>query len=421
MLIPQNLQCRLIAALLNGRLPDGYTLEQLESLYYAFDEPWRKYLGPLLDAMDIPAGIARASFITGYVDIAPEHRAFAYEEAGRTVSIPALDRLELPEIEWLWPGWVPRGMLTLFGAMPSAGKSYVALDLARRVIQGSSFPDGAPVGEPGSVIYVDAENAPQIHNRRALAWGMDRSRLYLMRPEETRLMIDFSDAYDRDRLVEWAWTVRPSLVVIDSLSSITTRGENSVEDVRALFAFLNRLALDYRCALVIIHHLRKPNAQLPPPKSLTFHDLRGSSHISTMSRSIIGLHWVRTGPQPNMNDPRRMDVLKTNLSAYPEGIGVRFLPMEGDPGVAEIVYGAPPESYHEPTGQDECAAWLLELLEQHGPLPSDQAVTLGRKAGFSRPMVYRARRQLGARVIDTVGARRAHNQWALPAGPDENV
>ena len=108
--------------------------------------------------------------------------------------------------------------------------------------------------------------------------------------------------------MEWAWSTHPALIVVDSLSSITTRGENSIEDVRDVFAFLNRLALDYRCGTVIIHHLRKPGAQLPPAKTLTFHDLRGSSHISTMSRSVIGLHWVRTAPEPNMNDPRRMDV-----------------------------------------------------------------------------------------------------------------
>jgi hypothetical protein len=69
MLIPKNLQCRMVAALLNGRLPEGYTLDQLERLYIAFDEPWRTYLGPLLDAQAMPAGVERASFINSYVGI----------------------------------------------------------------------------------------------------------------------------------------------------------------------------------------------------------------------------------------------------------------------------------------------------------------------------------------------------------------
>jgi len=32
---------------------------------------------------------------------------------------------------------------------------------------------------------VDAEAVPQIQNERAEGWGMDRSRLYLMLPEES--------------------------------------------------------------------------------------------------------------------------------------------------------------------------------------------------------------------------------------------
>src|SRR3972149_6128919 len=35
---------------------------------------------------------------------------------------------DLPPIEWLWPGWIPRGMLTIFGGAPGSGKSFTVLD-----------------------------------------------------------------------------------------------------------------------------------------------------------------------------------------------------------------------------------------------------------------------------------------------------
>ena len=203
MLIPKNVQCRILAAMLNGRLPDGFSLEQIEGLYPTFDQPWQGYLDPLLDAMEVPAGTTRSSFIASYVKIGHEHRQIIAEEASRSSHIPALAELQLPEIKWLWKSWVPRGMLTLLGAMPSAGKSYLALDLAKRVMAGTGFPDGSPVAEPGPVIYVDAENVPQVHNRRARAWSVDRSQLFLMGPAEKRLMVDLSQAYDQDRLVEF--------------------------------------------------------------------------------------------------------------------------------------------------------------------------------------------------------------------------
>ena len=86
--------------------------------------------------------------------------------------------------------------------------------LARRVIHGEGWPDGdpAPLGlqspevgdclaREGKVIYVDAEAVPQVQNERAEAWGMDRSRLFLMLPEERYGMIDFGEEAEQDRLV----------------------------------------------------------------------------------------------------------------------------------------------------------------------------------------------------------------------------
>ena len=102
------------------------------------------------------------------------------------------------------------------------------------------FPDASPQPRPGmSVICVDAESVPQILNERARLWQMDTSRLYLMRPED-KLYIDFGDPADRDHLVEMALHLEPALIVIDSLGSISSKGENNVEDVRDLLGFLNR-------------------------------------------------------------------------------------------------------------------------------------------------------------------------------------
>jgi len=64
---------------------------------------------------------------------------------GYTPSFPSLAEIaaDLRPIEWLWPGWIPRGMLTIFGASQGSGKSFVALDLAYRIIHGLPFPDGS--------------------------------------------------------------------------------------------------------------------------------------------------------------------------------------------------------------------------------------------------------------------------------------
>jgi predicted ATP-dependent serine protease len=38
--------------------------------------------------------------------------------------------------EWLWPGWLARGVLTLIDGDPGTGKSTLAAELAARVSQG---------------------------------------------------------------------------------------------------------------------------------------------------------------------------------------------------------------------------------------------------------------------------------------------
>ncbi|HQE91790.1 MAG TPA: hypothetical protein PLH19_03790 [Anaerolineae bacterium] len=75
---------------------------------------------------------------------------------------------------------------------------------------------------------MDAEAVSQITNTRATHWQMDTRRLYLMLPEGDALL-DFGQDADRDRLVEMVYTVKPALVIVDSLSSVSSKSENTVE------------------------------------------------------------------------------------------------------------------------------------------------------------------------------------------------
>ena len=68
-------------------------------------------------------------------------------------AFPSLEEMagQFASVHWLWPSWIPRGLLTLFGAAPGAGKSLVALDLARRIIHaGPSRRQPPPQGPPPS-------------------------------------------------------------------------------------------------------------------------------------------------------------------------------------------------------------------------------------------------------------------------------
>lgn len=328
---------------------------------------------------------------------------------------------DLEPISWLWPGWIPRGMLTLLGASPGAGKSLVGLDLCRRIIHNTTWPDNtpiAPVGAhcdappPPTAIYVDAEAIPQIQNQRAVAWNMNRDRLYLMLPPATYGMIDFTSTEHQDRLIDMAYQLQPQLIVIDSLSSISVRGENNVEDVRTLLGFLSAVAREFNTGLLLIHHLRKRSA-LPSMDLIGPDDFRGSSHIIAMARSVLALSVIQESPTPDRNGPRRLEIVKTNLCQYPKPLGLLLKP--DHPHAPTLQYTDPPETYREPSQVEECMTFLVDLLDERGePVKPKEALDLLKDAGFSQATIYRARKDLEGTVIDTENNKRnSANRWAL--------
>lgn len=322
---------------------------------------------------------------------------------------------DLLPIQWAWPNWLPIGMLTLLAARPGAGKSMLALDLAHRIISGQPWPDGAPQTRPGArVIYVDGENVPQILNERAEQWQMLRQHIYLLLPDEDDVILDLSQPKYQDKLAQMAYRLEPALIVVDSLGSVMGKGENAIEDVRNLLAYLAGLANQNTCGLLLIHHLRKANGgQMSLLDSVDPDMVRGSGHITAMARVAWGLASVQTGPEPNRNGPRKLEVIKSNLARYPDPLGLTMEPLpDGD--AVKLVYDLKaPEHYKEPTVGDEAGAWLLGYLEDAGaPVKPSDAVAAGAAEGFSRAMIYRAR-DADKTILNTVGRKGRGNCWAL--------
>lgn len=386
-----------------------------------FEEPWRSCWVSL--AAMTPSERADTVLIKALAKLSDKDRTMIVAEILAATPgdrlLPIFQSLadlaaDLPPIEWLWRGWIPRGMLSLLGAVPGAGKSLTTLDLTRRVIHGMSWPDGSAMENPGStVVYVDAENVPAIHNSRAEQWEMDRSKLFMLLPE-TNHLLDFSQQHDRDRLIELLHGVSPELVIIDSLSSISSKGENNVDDVREVLGWLTEVSGFFRVGMVLIHHLRK-RGQLPLVAGVTIDDFRGSGHIIAMARSVMGLSTVKIEPDSKTPPPRRFEIIKTNLCQYPDALGIEFQPLH--PEGVMLKWGQPARPYDAPeestgTKRQNCGDWLLELLAD-GPVRVGQIIEMAETFGFSRATVFRARRELDDAIVNTHGQRSPDNEWML--------
>ena len=336
--------------------------------------------------------------------------------------IPSLADIasDLQPIEWVWRGWIPRGLITILGASQGSGKSFVATDLGWRIIHDKGFPDGTPICRPGAnIIYVDAEMVPQILNERAQNYGLDRSKLFVMLPEADG-MINLGQPRYQDQLAEMAAILAPELIIIDSLSNIHDGGQNNVEDVRALIGYLIRLAGWAKCGLLLIHHIRKPpggGQQRMMNFDLGMEDLSGSGYITQQARVVLGLRVVQTGPEFDPDGPRELKVLKNNLGPYQKALGFRFVPLQPD-GVMPKWDTQAPKPYQEPTEMDECKEWLEDFLKTNPDgVKVKDVIEAGQERGLGRRMIFRARQELASHVVNTEGRKSPTNRWRWSDAP----
>ncbi len=89
-------------------------------------------------------------------------------------------------IQWLWPGRIPLGMLSLFSGDPKLGKSLAALSLIAAVSRGGPLPgsgaDGPALAARGSAILLSGEDdRARTIVPRLLAAGADMGRVKIIR------------------------------------------------------------------------------------------------------------------------------------------------------------------------------------------------------------------------------------------------
>jgi len=381
-----------------------------------FDDPYRAIMGAVLNAqqlgMDTTSAMMTAMngcrdanlIMQNILELQPGNGLLRFKSLYDIAPT-------LPPIRWLWQDWIPKGLLSLVGSVKGAGKSYWLLDLSRRIIANETWPDGTPINMPGAtVIYVDAELIPQLINERAERWQMDTHYFYPMMADQHK-PIDLTRYECRDILVEMIYQLKPALVVLDSLGSINSKGENAKEDVQEMLSFLNQVAFEFQIGLTMVHHLRKRNP-LAFADMITQDDFRGSGHIVQMSRTVIGISIIQTCSERNPNGPRRVEMVSTNLTAYPDPIGFEFQPCVN--GGVSLVYGDAPTAYHEPSERDRCEQLILDQLA-NGPMNADELVEVAQRNGFSRATMFRAHDALErlGKVADTVGNKSPDNQWKL--------
>ena len=178
------------------------------------------------------------------------------------ISAADLQTTEFPPVSWVVDGLLPEG-LTLFAGKPKLGKSWMSLHLGYAVATGGGFL-GRPVTQ-GTVLYAALED----NNRRL------KDRLTRMAPLGDRWPTEFDLCTQWPRLdnggldaLEGYLDQKPKTrcLILDTLAPVrpTTKAkESQYTGDYAAMSGLHRLANERAVSVLVVHHLRKADADDP--------------------------------------------------------------------------------------------------------------------------------------------------------------
>jgi putative DNA primase/helicase len=220
------------------------------------------------------------------------------------------------KLEWLWPGLLPLGKLSLFCGDPGLGKSFVTCDLAARVSRGGAWPNGEATQPAGSVLILACEDDVEDTIRPRLDdAAADVSRIHVIdsvcvRNKERGFALD-ADMPLLKQEVERLGDVR--LLIIDPISAYCGKADtHRNSEVRTMLAPLTELAAESQFAVVGINHLTKGGGK-------AVYRGMGSIAFNAAARAVVNFY-----RDPEDEDRRLIVTTKMNLTAESCGLAYRI-------------------------------------------------------------------------------------------------
>jgi len=166
-------------------------------------------------------------------------------------SMQSFMKLPLAEVPFYIHGWLPKmGKAEIFGSA-KAGKSFLAVQLARCIGAGEPFL-GIPTSK-GRVLYIQFELGPKVLQGRLIATGQAYEDVYV--GTSFSMMLDRAEG--QDALRREIEAVQPEVLILDPLYKAMAGDENESSDMKVVCNFLDTLIEDYKLSILLLHHTGK--------------------------------------------------------------------------------------------------------------------------------------------------------------------
>jgi hypothetical protein len=274
-------------------------------------------------------------------------------------------QIDQQEIEWVIPGMVPRGMLTLLAGDPGIGKSLLGCRWASEL---------SYVGR--RTVLASAEDSPSHVTKKRLR-ALEANEELVFHAAALPVLPGTGPGGRNDWLADQAARVTADLLVFDPFTAMLAETHSSWSDqhVRRALGPLAEIALELNVAIVYVLHLNKAAGTNPLQR------IGGSIGFSAAARSVVlmavdpaddrGVRRFVAHAKSNVSElaPTQIyevaPILLPALNGYPESRTAR-LEYRGtsELGPAELL--GPRPTAEEKTELEEATVFLLDELGE-GP------------------------------------------------------
>ncbi len=330
-----------------------------------------------------------------------------------------LSSVQPERVEWLWPGRIPFGKLTILDGDPGLGKSTIMLDIAARLSVGKPLPGGAVHPPMGTIVMMVEDGladtvAPRLVNAHA-----DMTRIGALETVVDEQGLERFPTFPSciTDLANVAPVVECRLIVIDPIMSYLGEKTSSKDDqsVRQALTPLTMFAEETGIAVVMLRHFNKASNM----------DVK---YRGQGSMAFIGLARSGLVVANDPDDPTRNIIAssKSNLGAAPSSLVYRLVNCEN--GAARVAWEGEsthtaqsltdqPQDEESRSALDEAVDFLRDFLAD-GRMLTTSIQKAAREAGLSWDTVRRAQRRL--RIKPKKGKEQdAHWTWELPVEDEQ--
>ena len=209
-----------------------------------------------------------------------EHRTFTARE---------LMEAEFAERDIFVQEWVERNCLTILGGMKGVGKSMLILNLMIALAQGKPFL-GFTVPSPRCCLYIQQEMPASGMKERLklMSVGQDiemlSKNLHIINSRSNPYKL--TNKLHREKLFRKIEKINPDLLVLDHLTTLHYKNENSTEQMNIILDILFHTTHRFEIGTLLIHHHGKPG----DIARISAHDLRGASVIADRADNVVNLY-----------------------------------------------------------------------------------------------------------------------------------